>query len=115
VVWARKPCSASGVDAGCNCGAAVVSKSQRIAKYDKANPGKSTRQVAEKLGDVSHMAVNRARQTSGATSVTPEDDRPTIDKPPRGELRDDQGSSAARGAHLAEGDFFGSLAYWVPR
>jgi hypothetical protein len=69
-----------------------------IAKYDKANPGMSTRQVAEKLGDVSHMAVNRARQTSGATSVTPEDDRPTIDKPPRGELSDDQGSCDANAA-----------------
>ena len=65
-----------------------------IAEYDKANPGKSTRQVAEALGDVSHMAVNRARQNSGATDVTPEKvtgadgksypaSRPiTIDNPP---------------------------------
>jgi hypothetical protein len=86
VIWVP----ACGVDAGCNCGAAVVSKSQRIADYDAANPGKSTRQLAEALGDVSHVAVHHARKNSGVKDLTPEDDRPTIDKPPRGELWDDQ-------------------------
>jgi hypothetical protein len=32
------------------------------------------------------LAAHDARQKSGVSSATPEDDRPTIDKPPRGEL-----------------------------
>ena len=81
--------AACGVDAGCNCGAAVVSKSQRIADYDAANPRKSTRQVAAALG-VDNSTVHRARQKSGVADATPEDGRPTIDNPPRGALWDDQ-------------------------
>jgi hypothetical protein len=77
-------CSACGKDAGCNCGVIVVSKSERIAAYDAAYPNQSTRKVAEAIGGVSHMAVSWARKNSGVTGVTPEDDRPTIDNPPKG-------------------------------
>jgi hypothetical protein len=68
---------ACGVDAGCNCGAAVVSKSQRIAAYDAANPGKSTRQVAEALG-VGNKTVHRARQNSGVSGDTPDRVRTSV-------------------------------------
>lgn len=81
-------CSACGVDAGCNCGAPVVSKGQRIAEYDAANPGKSTRQVAAAL-NVGKSTVSDVRN-SDVRPRTPEDDRPTIDKPPKGNLWDDQ-------------------------
>lgn len=65
-------CSSCGVDAGCNCGAPLMSKRDRINEYDGINPGKSTRQVAEALGDsVNAMDVSRARRSSPVTDVTP--------------------------------------------
>jgi hypothetical protein len=74
-------------DAACNCGAPLVPAWQRAAAAIAANPLKSDRAIAEELG-VSDMTVGRARKST-ATSVAV-DDRPTIDKPPRGELWDDQ-------------------------
>jgi hypothetical protein len=54
---------------------------QRVAEYDEANPGKSTRQAGAALG-LDNSTVHRARQKSGVDGATP-DDRPTIDKPPK--------------------------------
>jgi hypothetical protein len=45
----------------CNCNAGFRSKAQRVVEYDKANPGKSTRQVAADLG-VHHSTVSEARK-----------------------------------------------------
>jgi hypothetical protein len=84
------------VDAGCNCGAPVVSKSELVAPWDEANPGKSERQAAKALG-IAPSTVHEARKNSGARDratdarVTGADgksypaSRPTIDNPPKGE------------------------------
>lgn len=61
---------------------------KRVTDFDKANPGQSTRTVAEALG-VGVGTVHRARHASPVPGGTP-DDRPTIDKPPKGALWDDQ-------------------------
>jgi hypothetical protein len=37
-----------------------------------------------------YLVIDNLGRLSGARSLAPEDDRPTIDKPPRGELWDDQ-------------------------
>jgi hypothetical protein len=79
-------CSVCGVDAACNCGAPVISKAQRAAEAIKANPEKSDRMIAQEIG-VASNTVRAARQKSTAHSRAVED-RPTIDKPPRGELWD---------------------------
>jgi hypothetical protein len=66
----RLKCSACGieVDAGCDCGAPYVPAAKRVADYDKANPGQSTRQAAADLG-ISNKTVSKARQA--VTEVTP--------------------------------------------
>jgi hypothetical protein len=87
--------SACGVDAGCNCGAPVIPTWQRAAEAKAANPTKSNRQIAEDLG-ISEGTVRNAQKKSGAQPYAPEDDRPTIDKPPRGALWDDQRRSFCR-------------------
>jgi hypothetical protein len=69
------------VDAGCNCGAALVSKGQRAAAAIAANPQKSDRMIAEEIG-VKKDTVNRARKSTGRSQPVEDDDRPTIDKPP---------------------------------
>ena len=51
----------------------LMSKAQRVREYDAANPGKSTREVAEDLGDgINAMDVSRSRRNSPVTSVTPD-------------------------------------------
>jgi hypothetical protein len=80
------------VDAACNCGAPVISKAQRVADHFAANPGenRSDREIAADLG-VGKNTVLRARKSpTGPHGPVDDDDRPTIDKPPRGELWDDQ-------------------------
>lgn len=67
-------CSACGVDAGCNCGAPLMSKAQRAREAIEVDPHKSDRAIAEEIG-VSPMTVNRARST--VTDVTV-DDEPRI-------------------------------------
>lgn len=55
----------------CNCGVAYVPKAvERVAAYDQANPGQSTRQAAADLG-ISKSEVSRARQ-SPVPSGTPD-------------------------------------------
>lgn len=68
----RLECSHCGAEgrASCNCGAAYVPAKQRIAEYDKRNPGQSTRTAAADLG-VSNKTVSQARN-SVVTGVTPE-------------------------------------------
>lgn len=56
-------CSACGVDAGCNCGAPLMSKAQRAAEAIAANPHKSNRAIAEEAG-LSEPTVRRARTAS---------------------------------------------------
>ena len=51
-------------------GKTLMSKAQRIAEYDAANPGKSTRDAADDLG-VGNATVHRARQT-GVSGETPD-------------------------------------------
>jgi hypothetical protein len=74
-----------------NCGAPLVRKGKIVEDHFTANPNdqRPNRTIATELG-VSEWTVRDAKQKSGARSLAPEDDRPTIDKPPRGELWDDQ-------------------------
>ena len=67
----RMVCIGCGAEANaaCNCGKAYVPAAQRVAKYDEANPGKSTREAAADLG-VSHETVSKARK-SGASLEAP--------------------------------------------
>ena len=65
-------CSACGSSRDCDCNAPAL---ERVVAYDKANPGKSTRQAAADLG-VSKSEVNRARRSpvpdgTPVTKVTP--------------------------------------------
>lgn len=53
-------CSSCGVDAGCNCGAPLVSKAERAAAAIAANPGKSDRAIASEIGS-SPTTVGKAR------------------------------------------------------
>jgi len=68
----RPTCTKCGAEAhaSCDCGAPYVPAAIRVAKYDKANPGKSTRGAAADLG-ISKSEVGRARQ-SVVPSGTPE-------------------------------------------
>jgi len=68
-------CSACGVDAGCNCGAPLMSKAQRAAKEIAANPHKSNRAIAEEVG-VSEGTVRTARK-SGAQDYAPDEESRT--------------------------------------
>jgi hypothetical protein len=57
-------CTLCGAEthATCSCGAIYRPKaSERVADYDRANPGKSTRQAAGDLG-ISQSEVQRSRQ-----------------------------------------------------
>lgn len=65
-------CSSCGVDAGCNCGASLMSKAQRAAHAINENPRKSNVMIAEEIG-VSEPTVRRARD---ATSSHDEVDEP---------------------------------------
>jgi hypothetical protein len=67
----RMVCTRCGAEANasCNCGVDYVPAKQRVAEYDKTNPGKSTRQAADDLG-ISNKTVSKARQA--VTEVTPE-------------------------------------------
>jgi hypothetical protein len=62
----RLSCSACGAEANasCSCGKPYVPISQRVAEYDKANPGKSSRDAGAALG-LSHTAVQEARRSPG--------------------------------------------------
>jgi len=62
----RLSCSACGAEANasCNCGKPYIPVQQRVAEYDKANPGKSERTAAADLG-VSKTAVHEAREAGG--------------------------------------------------
>jgi hypothetical protein len=78
VVSFRKPaleigCSACGatVDAACDCGAPYIPARQRVPEFDAANPGKSTRQVADALG-LSQTNVVKARKNSREQGCSPE-------------------------------------------
>ena len=64
-------CSACGVDAGCNCGAPLMSKGQRAAEAVAAAPRKSNVMIAEEIG-VSPETVRRARPTSTYVEVEEE-------------------------------------------
>jgi hypothetical protein len=57
---ARYECPKCGNN--CQCGVPYVPKTVRVAEYDKANPGKSTRQAAAELG-LSKSEVGRARSS----------------------------------------------------
>ena len=93
------------MDAGCNCGVPVVSKSQRIIEAIKANPGRSSVFIAQQAG-VNESSVHDARKKSPSghpegEKVTGKDgksypaSRPTIDSPLKGELWDDYRSRAS--------------------
>ena len=70
--------------------APLIPARERAAAVAKNNPGLSNVQIAEKAG-VSEWTVRDAKKKSGSRPLEPEDDdRPTVDKPPRGELWDDQ-------------------------
>jgi hypothetical protein len=66
-------CSACGVtvDAGCDCGAPYLPAGQRVAEFDAANPGKSTRQVGAALG-LHHSTVHEVRKRAGVGYPTTE-------------------------------------------
>lgn len=55
-------CTGCGAEAkaACNCGVAYRPAKERVAEYDKANPGKSTREAAADLG-LSKSSVSKAR------------------------------------------------------
>jgi hypothetical protein len=73
---------ACGVDAGCNCGAPLISKGQRAAEAIKANPAMSNRKIAEEAGVDEKTVRNIRKKTTADWSALEDDDRPTIDKPP---------------------------------
>jgi hypothetical protein len=54
-------CSACGVDAGCNCGAPLMSKAQRVRESIEADPNKSNKQIARETG-ADPKQVRRERQ-----------------------------------------------------
>lgn len=56
-------CSACGIDAGCNCGAPLMSKAQRAAEALAASPQMSNRAIAEETG-LSEPTIRRARTAS---------------------------------------------------
>jgi hypothetical protein len=68
----RLQCSACGAqtDAPCSCGAEYKPVADRLAEYDKANPGRSTRRAARDLG-TSQTAVQKARRRSGEHGCSP--------------------------------------------
>ena len=68
-------------------GAGCAGGFQRAIDGIKNNPGLSNVQIAEKAG-VSEWTVRDAKKKSPSRHLEPEDDRPTIDKPPKGELWD---------------------------
>jgi len=61
-------CSACGLDAGCNCGAPLMSKAQRAAKAIAENPQMSDRAIAREIG-VGSNTVRRARETAPSGAV----------------------------------------------
>jgi len=65
-----------------------VDAGQRAAEAIAKNPQKSNYDLAEKAG-VSEWTVRDAKKKSASRDLEPEDDRPTIDNPPRGELWDE--------------------------
>jgi hypothetical protein len=69
---ARLQCTQCGAEANasCNCGKSYVPAAQRVAEYDKANPGKSTRAAATDLG-IASGTVTKARKKSGASTEAP--------------------------------------------
>jgi hypothetical protein len=64
-------CSGCGaeINAACNCGLDYVPVAQRVAEYDKENPGRSTRQAASDL-DVSRETVRTTR--AGDNHLSPD-------------------------------------------
>lgn len=56
-------CSVCGIDAGCNCGAPLMSKAQRAAEAIAANPRKSDRAIADEIG-VSRETVRKERNST---------------------------------------------------
>jgi hypothetical protein len=68
----RMRCVGCGAETGavCSCGMTYEPVQQRVAEYDKANPGQSTRQAATDLG-VSKSAIHKARAGSGVHEWTP--------------------------------------------
>lgn len=73
---AQYQCPTCGVDAACNCGVAPVPVGDRVAAFDKATPGQSTRTAGKALG-ISHEAVRKARN-SGVNELTPDPDAKVI-------------------------------------
>lgn len=67
----RLGCQKCGTEtnAACNCGVPYMPIRQRVEKYDRENPGQSTRQAAADLG-VSNFTVSKARK-SGVSDLTP--------------------------------------------
>ncbi len=56
-------CSSCGVDAGCNCGAPLMSKAQLAAEAVAADPQKSNRAIASEIG-VNESTVREARPSA---------------------------------------------------
>jgi hypothetical protein len=76
-------CTGCGAEANasCNCGKAYVPAAMRVAEYDKANPGKSTRAAAADLG-VSDETVSEARRANplAPDTVTGRDGKTAVHK-----------------------------------
>src|SRR5216683_4113295 len=77
-----------------SCSAPVIPAGQRAAAVIAENPRKPNRMIAGEIG-VSHFTINEARKSTARH--LPVDDRPTIDKPPKGELWDDQSDKCIGG------------------
>jgi hypothetical protein len=56
-------CSSCGVDAGCNCGAPMMSKAQRAAEAIASNPQMSDRAIAQETG-ISQPTISKARKAT---------------------------------------------------
>lgn len=68
-------CSACGVDAGCNCGAPLMSKSQQAAEKLMANPNRSDRSIAAEIG-MSQPGVSKVRHKLETDNRLSVDDEP---------------------------------------
>jgi len=102
---ARLQCSACGqqTNAACDCGVAYVPAAQRVAEYDKQNPGMSNRSVAKALS-VDEKTVRKARKAradmSAPDTVTGDDGKQYPAKKPRSDFEEKRAEAERRGWQL---------------
>ena len=84
--WAKLQCSSCGAsaDAACRCGTAYLPAAARAAEAIDANPGKSDRVIAEKIG----VGSNTFRRARVATAPRGAVGQPSSTEPEKREGKD---------------------------